>query len=74
MPWQWPGQRCASRLVRRLVAGEAFKLSALAQELDEELAFDNAQEVCRAAAEPGIRVTLDMEDHTTTDSANLRRG
>jgi hypothetical protein len=44
MPWQWPGQRCASRLVRRLVAGEAFKLSALAQELDEELAFDNAHQ------------------------------
>jgi hypothetical protein len=40
---------------------------------DEELVFKNAREVCRAAAEAGITVTLDMEDHTTTDST-LRVG
>jgi proline dehydrogenase len=51
----------------------SLKLSALGQEVDEELAFENAREVCRVAAEAGITVTLDMEDHTTTDST-LRLG
>lgn len=46
----------------------SLKLSALGQSLDGELAFENALEVCRAAAMVGMSVTLDMEDHTTTDS------
>jgi proline dehydrogenase len=46
----------------------SLKLSALGQGVDPELAFANALEVCRAAASAGIAVTLDMEDHTTTDS------
>jgi len=46
----------------------SLKLSALGQILDGELAFENALEVCRAAAVAGIAVTLDMEDHSTTDS------
>jgi proline dehydrogenase len=46
----------------------SLKLSSLGQSLDGELAFENALEVCRAAAEVGMPVTIDMEDHTTTDS------
>ena len=45
----------------------SVKLSALGQALDEELAYENARAVCRTAAEAGIAMTLDMEDHTTTD-------
>jgi len=33
-----------------------------------KLALDNARTVCRAARNAGTTVTLDMEDHTTTDS------
>jgi proline dehydrogenase len=51
----------------------SLKLSALGQRLDDELAFENAREICRAAARAGVAVTLDMEDHTTTDST-LRIG
>jgi proline dehydrogenase len=46
----------------------SLKLSALGQRLDEQLAYDHAAAVCAAAAEAGTAVTLDMEDHTTTDS------
>lgn len=46
----------------------AFKLSALGQALDESMAFDYAAAVCEAARAAGIDVTVDMEDHTTTDS------
>ena len=35
---------------------------------DEKLAYDHARAICAAAAEAGTTVTLDMEDHTTTDS------
>lgn len=56
----------------------SVKLSAVGQLLDERLALDNALRVCRAADAVGTTVTLDMEDHTTTDStlrvlAELRR-
>lgn len=34
----------------------------------ERIAFDNAQLVCAAAHGVGTAVTLDMEDHTTTDA------
>lgn len=40
-------------------------------ERGERLALENARAICRAARNAGTTVTLDMEDHTTTD-ANLR--
>jgi proline dehydrogenase len=49
-------------------AGEvSVKLSALGQRFDEELAYEHAHAVCAAAAAAGTTVTLDMEDHETTD-------
>jgi proline dehydrogenase len=63
------------------LAGRAevsVKLSAVGQLLDERLALENASRICAAAEQCGTTVTLDMEDHTTTDStlrvlAELRR-
>jgi proline dehydrogenase len=46
----------------------SVKLSAVGQALDEAMARDNAARICEAAAGVGTTVTLDMEDHTTTDS------
>ena len=49
----------------------SVKLSAVGQALPgrgEEMAADNARLICRAARDAGTTVTLDMEDHTTTDS------
>ncbi|WP_214364639.1 proline dehydrogenase family protein [Pseudonocardia sp. H11422] len=46
----------------------SVKLSALGQALDEELAAGNAARICAAADAAGTTVTLDAEDHTTTDS------
>jgi proline dehydrogenase len=46
----------------------SLKLSALGQRFDEQLAYDHAATVCAAASAAGTSVTLDMEDHTTTDS------
>ncbi len=46
----------------------SVKLSAVGQLLDEDLALANAQRICAAAEAVGTTVTLDMEDHTTTDS------
>jgi len=46
----------------------SVKLSALGQGFDERLARENAHAICAAAASAGTTVTLDMEDHTTTDS------
>ncbi|MGC4866911.1 proline dehydrogenase family protein [Micromonospora ureilytica] len=46
----------------------SVKLSALGQMFDEQLAYDNARAICAAADAAGTTVTLDMEDHTTTDS------
>lgn len=47
----------------------SVKLSAVGQSLPQghDLAFENAGRVCAAAADAGTTVTLDMEDHTTTD-------
>lgn len=48
----------------------SVKLSAIGQSLAGDgvaLATDNALAICRAADEAGTTVTLDMEDHTTTD-------
>jgi proline dehydrogenase len=49
----------------------SVKLSAVGQALPgdgEKLALDFAAAICAKAAEHGTTVTLDMEDHTTTDS------
>jgi len=46
----------------------SVKLSALGQRFDEKLAYENARAICAAAAAAGTSVTLDMEDHSTTDS------
>jgi proline dehydrogenase len=49
----------------------SVKLSAIGQALPgdgEKIALDHARAICEAAAEAGTTVTLDMEDHTTTDS------
>ncbi|MGH3661392.1 MAG: proline dehydrogenase family protein [Micromonosporaceae bacterium] len=46
----------------------SLKLSALGQRFDESLAYQHARAICQAAANAHTTVTLDMEDHTTTDS------
>ena len=46
----------------------SVKLSAVGQALDPSMARDNAATICAAAAAAGTTVTLDMEDHTTTDA------
>ena len=46
----------------------SVKLSALGQKFDERLALEHVRGICAAASEAGTTVTLDMEDHTTTDS------
>jgi proline dehydrogenase len=45
----------------------SLKLSALGQRFDEELAYEHAHAVCAAASAVGTTVTLDMENHETTD-------
>jgi proline dehydrogenase len=63
----------------KLLSGEGLtdsvetsvKLSAVGQALPgggEQIALDNAYAICEAARAAGTTVTLDMEDHTTTDS------
>jgi proline dehydrogenase len=49
-------------------AEASVKLSAIGQALDHAMCLDNAREICAAAAGAGTTVTLDMEDHTTTES------
>ncbi|MDQ4039173.1 MAG: proline dehydrogenase family protein [Actinomycetota bacterium] len=46
----------------------SIKLSAIGQSVDPVFALDRAREVCAAAERAGTTVTVDMEDHTTTDS------
>jgi proline dehydrogenase len=46
----------------------SLKLSALGQRFDEKVAYNHAKAICASAAEAGTTVTLDMEDHATTDS------
>lgn len=49
----------------------SVKLSAVGQALPgdgEKIALDNAGHICQAAVDAGTTVTVDMEDHTTTDS------
>ncbi|MGD8149233.1 proline dehydrogenase family protein [Ornithinimicrobium sp. Y1694] len=52
----------------------SLKLSALGQALGRDgnkIALENARAICQAAANAGTTVTLDMEDHTTTDPTLL---
>jgi proline dehydrogenase len=49
----------------------SVKLSAIGQALadsGEKVALENARTICHAARNAGTTVTVDMEDHTTTDS------
>jgi proline dehydrogenase len=49
----------------------SVKLSAIGQALSRgggRLALDHARSICAAAQEAGASLTLDMEDHTTTDA------
>jgi len=55
----------------------SIKLSAVGQAISQQgdkIALENARTICRAARNAGTTVTLDMEDHTTTDAtlATLR--
>src|SRR3954452_18676039 len=58
------------------MAEVSVKLSAIGQALPDEvgyggghkIALENARTICRAARNAGTTVTLDMEDHTTTDA------
>jgi len=55
----------------------SVKLSAVGQALPQhgdKIALEHARTICRAARNAGTTVTLDMEDHTTTDAtlATLR--
>jgi proline dehydrogenase len=62
-------QLSAAGLQRK--AEVSVKLSAIGQALPDgghTIALDNARTICRAARNAGTTVTLDMEDHTTTDS------
>ena len=56
---------------RAPLAEVSVKLSAIGQSLPgdgERIALDGARQICAAAAAAGTTVTIDMEDHTTTDS------
>ncbi|GLY63761.1 proline dehydrogenase family protein [Amycolatopsis taiwanensis] len=46
----------------------SVKLSAVGLLLDEKFALDNARRICAAAERVGTTVTVDMEDHRTTES------
>src|SRR3954462_3537455 len=59
----------ARGLTRR--AEVSGKLSAIGQAITQhghKIALENARTICRAARNAGTTVTLDMEDHTTTDA------
>ena len=63
------GHLAARGLTR--MAEVSVKLSAIGQALPDnghKIALENARTICRAARNAGTTVTLDMEDHTTTDS------
>ena len=60
---------CVSDAVRPLEV--SLKLSALGQSLDrdgDKIALENARTICQRAEAVGAWVTVDAEDHTTTDS------
>jgi proline dehydrogenase len=62
-------------LLRRLAAAgmaghveASVKMSALGARIDPAMALGNARLVCAAARDAGTTVTIDAEDHTTTDA------
>lgn len=64
-------QELLDRLEQEGLADQAevsVKLSAVGQSLDEALALDNAARICAAAQRAGTTVTLDAEDHRSTES------
>jgi proline dehydrogenase len=63
--------RLLARLADHGLAGRvevSVKLSAIGLALDRSMAMDNARAICSAAAAARTTVTVDMEDHTTTDT------
>lgn len=58
----------AAGLTEGARAEVSLKLSAIGQRIDHALARDNAATICAAASAAVTTVTIDMEDHTTTDS------
>ncbi|OZC51506.1 proline dehydrogenase [Rhodococcus sp. WWJCD1] len=61
-------ERFSSRRSNANALEVSLKLSALGQGIDRTLALENARTICTAAAAAGVWVTVDAEDHTTTDS------
>jgi len=62
---------CEGGLAQGGKAEVSLKLSALGQSLPTDgakIALDHAREICQGAVNAGTTVTLDMEDHTTTDA------
>lgn len=65
------GARCESATAAVRPLEVSLKLSALGQALPrdgEKIARDNAHTICERAERVGVWVTVDAEDHTTTDS------
>jgi proline dehydrogenase len=61
--------RNAEVSVKLSAVGQAIGSTGAGPESEgEKIALENARTVCRAARNAGTTVTLDMEDHTTTDS------
>jgi proline dehydrogenase len=60
------GELAARGLARH--AEVSVKLTALGLGLDRRAALENARTVCRAARNAGTTVTVDAEDHTSTDA------
>ncbi|MCZ4517724.1 proline dehydrogenase family protein [Rhodococcus ruber] len=61
-------ERFSSRRSNTNALEVSLKLSALGQGIDRDLALENARRICLAAEAAGVWVTVDAEDHTTTDS------
>ena len=61
-------QRFSTRSTAETALEVSLKLSALGQGIDRTLSLDNARVICTAATAAGVWVTVDAEDHTTTDS------
>src|SRR5580765_7350484 len=62
---------CRTRVSPRAARPRCRSSCACGQKLPtdgEKIALEHARDICVAAAAAGTTVTLDMEDHTTTDS------
>ena len=60
-------RRCRARPRAPRSPSSSPRLARLCSDDGDEISTDNARAICEAAAEAGTTVTLDMEDHTTTD-------